>query len=71
MSEKLSLIHIFLMHAVKDLIRAGAAAALVKIDCMWTEDDLRFKRLGLPVAVGLSKDMCPDHYAIYLSLIHI
>ncbi len=31
----------------------------MKIDCMWTEDDLRFKRLGLPVAVGLSKDMCP------------
>ena len=54
-----------LMHAVKDLIKAGAAPALVKIDCMWTEDDLRFKRLGLPVAVGLSKDMCPDHYAIY------
>jgi Ni2+-binding GTPase involved in maturation of urease and hydrogenase len=54
-----------LMHAVKDLIRAGAEPALVKIDCMWTEDDVRFKRLGLPVAVGLSKDMCPDHYAIY------
>jgi len=54
-----------LMHAVKDLIRAGAKPALVKIDCMWTEDDARFKRLGLPVAVGLSKDMCPDHYAIY------
>ena len=54
-----------LMHAVKDLIRAEAKPALVKIDCMWTEDDVRFKRLGLPVAVGLSKDMCPDHYAIY------
>ena len=54
-----------LIHAVKDLIRRGAKPALVKIDCMWTEDDLRFKRLGLPVAVGLSKDMCPDHYAIY------
>jgi len=54
-----------LMHAVKDLIRAGAKPALVKIDCIWTEDDVRFKRLGLPVAVGLSKDMCPDHYAIY------
>ena len=54
-----------LMHAVKDLIREGAKPALVKIDCIWTEDDVRFKRLGLPVAVGLSKDMCPDHYAIY------
>lgn len=54
-----------LMHAVKDLLRAGHHPALVKIDCMWTEDDLRFKRLEVPVAVGLAKDMCPDHYAIY------
>ncbi len=54
-----------LMHAVKDLLRAGQKPALVKIDCMWTEDDARFKRLEVPVAVGLSKDMCPDHYAIY------
>ena len=53
------------MHAVKDLLRAGQKPALVKIDCMWTEDDARFKRLEVPVAVGLSKDMCPDHYAIY------
>ncbi len=54
-----------LMHAVKDLKRSGCRPALVKIDCMWTEDDSRFKRLEVPVAVGLSKDMCPDHYAIY------
>jgi len=54
-----------LMHAVRDLLRAGMKPALVKIDCMWTEDDARFKRLQLPVAVGLSRDMCPDHYAIY------
>jgi Ni2+-binding GTPase involved in maturation of urease and hydrogenase len=54
-----------LMHAVKDLKRSGRNLALVKIDCMWTEDDIRFKRLEVPVAVGLSRDMCPDHYAIY------
>jgi Ni2+-binding GTPase involved in maturation of urease and hydrogenase len=54
-----------LMHAVKDLLKGGRKPALVKIDCMWTEDDARFRRLQVPVAVGLSKDMCPDHYAIY------
>jgi Ni2+-binding GTPase involved in maturation of urease and hydrogenase len=54
-----------LMHVVKDLKRAGMHPALVKIDCMWTEDDSRFRRLDVPVAVGLSRDMCPDHYAIY------
>jgi len=54
-----------LMHAVKDLKRCGMHPALVKIDCLWTEDDKRFKRLEVPVSVGLSRDMCPDHYAIY------
>jgi Ni2+-binding GTPase involved in maturation of urease and hydrogenase len=39
--------------------------AIVKIDCLWTEDDKRFLRLGVPVRVALSKDMCPDHFAIY------
>ena len=54
-----------LMHAIRDLKRVGVWPALVKIDCLWTEDDTRFKRLDVPVAVGLSRDMCPDHYAIY------
>jgi Ni2+-binding GTPase involved in maturation of urease and hydrogenase len=54
-----------LMHAIMDLKRTGSSPGLVKIDCMWTEDDSRFKRLGVPVTVGLSRDMCPDHYAVY------
>lgn len=54
-----------LMHAVRDLKRAGMNPALVKIDCLWTEDDKRFQRLEVPVSIGLSRDMCPDHYAIY------
>ena len=54
-----------LMHAVRGLKKGGIKPALVKVDCMWTEDDQRFKRLEVPVSVGLSKDMCPDHYAIY------
>ena len=54
-----------LMHTVKSLQREGMKPAVVKIDCLWTEDDARFKRLGIPVIVGLAKDMCPDHYSIY------
>jgi Ni2+-binding GTPase involved in maturation of urease and hydrogenase len=54
-----------LMHAAKSLLREGIHPAVVKIDCLWTEDDKRFQRLGVPVAVGLAKDMCPDHYSIY------
>lgn len=54
-----------LMHTIRNLKHIGVRPALVKIDCLWTDDDTRFKRLDVPVAVGLSRDMCPDHYAIY------
>ena len=54
-----------LIHAARILQRYGLRPAVVKIDCLWTEDDRRFERLGVPVAVGLAKDMCPDHYSIY------
>lgn len=54
-----------LIHAARSLIRYGLRPAVVKIDCLWTEDDRRFEKLGVPVAVGLAKDMCPDHYSIY------
>ncbi len=54
-----------LMHTVKSLLRSGMKPAVVKIDCLWTEDDRRFERLGVPVVVGLAKDMCPDHFSIY------
>ena len=54
-----------LIHAVRCLLESGMKPAVVKIDCLWTEDDKRFERLGVPVKVGLSRDMCPDHFSIY------
>jgi len=54
-----------LMHAIKNLQEMGMRPAVVKVDCLWTEDDSRIKRLGVPVRVGLARDMCPDHYSIY------
>ena len=49
----------------KTLIDFGMSPSIVKIDCLWTEDDKRLGRLGVPVKTALSKDMCPDHFAIY------
>lgn len=54
-----------LMHTIKNLQDLGIRPAVVKVDCLWTEDDARIKRLGVPVRVGLARDMCPDHYSIY------
>lgn len=54
-----------LLHTIKALLSLGNNPTVVKIDCLWTEDDQRFKKLGIPVRVGLTKDMCPDHFTIY------
>lgn len=54
-----------LMHTIKALIRDGKRPAVVKVDCLWTDDDQRFRKLDIPVHVGLAKDMCPDHFTIY------
>ncbi len=53
-----------MIHAISCLQRAEIRTAVVKIDCLATEDDRRYKDIGVPVAVGLSEDICPDHYFV-------
>jgi Ni2+-binding GTPase involved in maturation of urease and hydrogenase len=52
-------------HVIKALQSSGMHPAVIKVDCLWTEDDKRFGRQGVSVHVALSKDMCPDHFSIY------
>ena len=54
-----------LIHTLKNLLDLEHRCSVVKIDCLYTDDDRRFEKLGIPVLVGLAKDMCPDHFAIY------
>lgn len=54
-----------LLHTLEELLQSKKACSIVKFDCLYTDDDARFKKLGVPVMVGLAKDMCPDHFAIY------
>lgn len=54
-----------LIHTIKLLNNKGNHPAVVKIDCLYTNDDKRYEKLGIPILVGLSRDMCPDHFAIY------
>jgi Ni2+-binding GTPase involved in maturation of urease and hydrogenase len=53
------------MSVARDIQKRGGRPAVTKIDCLWTEDDQRLAKLHVPVRIGLSKDMCPDHFAIY------
>ncbi len=54
-----------LIHTLRNLINSSHRCSVVKVDCLYTDDDKRFGKLGIPVRIGLSKDMCPDHFAIY------
>ena len=54
-----------LIHTIKLLKSKDIKPSVVKIDCLSTDDDKRFAKLNIPVLLGLSKDMCPDHFSIY------
>ncbi len=42
----------------------GISAAVVKFDCLYTDDDALYRKAGIPVRKGLSGAMCPDHYFV-------
>ncbi len=36
----------------------------VKLDCLYTDDDILYEKIGVPVKKGLSASLCPDHYFV-------
>ena len=53
-----------LVHTIKHLLKGNSRIAVGKIDCLETDDGERYRKLGIPVIVGLSGDLCPDHYYV-------
>ncbi len=51
-----------ILKTVVELRRMNVAAGVVKFDCLTTDDDERYAKLGIPVQKGLSGSICPDHY---------
>ncbi len=37
---------------------------VVKFDCLYTDDDILYEKLNIPVKKGLSGALCPDHYFV-------
>lgn len=50
-----------LIDALKD---RGIAVGVAKFDCLYTDDDLLYKKAGVPAIKGLSGSLCPDHYFV-------
>ena len=53
-----------LLNAVKALQAEEKKVGVVKFDCLYTDDDKLYEALGIPVRVGLSGNLCPDHYFV-------
>ncbi|HZK43899.1 MAG TPA: GTP-binding protein [Syntrophomonadaceae bacterium] len=53
-----------MVHTIGHLLENGVSVAACKIDCLETSDDERYRRLNIPVAVGLSDYICPDHFYV-------
>lgn len=53
-----------MIHTIAHLLKNGISVAACKIDCLQTSDDERYRRLNIPVAVGLSDYICPDHFYV-------
>lgn len=51
-------------HTISHLLQNDISVAACKIDCLQTSDDDRYRQLGIPVAVGLSDYLCPDHFYV-------
>jgi Ni2+-binding GTPase involved in maturation of urease and hydrogenase len=53
-----------IIHTIEHLKREGRKIAVGKIDSIETDDGTAYKKLGIPVVVGLSEDLCPDHFYV-------
>lgn len=53
-----------LLRIIDKLGQAGTRAGVIKFDCMATFDDKKYQEKGIPVLVGLSGNLCPDHYFV-------
>jgi len=53
-----------LLHTIPHLTTNPREVAIVKFDCLKTRDDYIYRNAGFPTVVGLSQNVCPDHYLV-------
>lgn len=52
------------MHVIPLLIDEGIKPAAAKMDCFESGDKDMFSSIGIPSVLGLSGDICPDHFLV-------
>lgn len=53
-----------ILKTIQALHQRDLKVGVVKLDCLYTDDDILYKKAGVPVKKGLSGSLCPDHYFV-------
>lgn len=53
-----------IVKTIGSLKQRDLKVGVVKFDCLYTDDDIIYEKLGVPVKKGLSGALCPDHYFV-------
>ncbi|PKL29152.1 MAG: hypothetical protein CVV46_02765 [Spirochaetae bacterium HGW-Spirochaetae-2] len=53
-----------IVHLIADLRHRASRCAVVKFDCLATDDDALYASHGIDVRIGLSGNLCPDHFFV-------
>jgi len=53
-----------LLRLIDELKAQGLTAGVIKFDCLYANEEELFGRRGIPVRVGLSGGLCPDHFFV-------
>ncbi len=53
-----------IIKSIVELQKMNKKVGVVKFDCLYTDDDLLYEKIGVKVKKGLSGGVCPDHYFV-------
>lgn len=53
-----------ILKVIENLKTAGLNIGVLKFDCLYTDDDSLYEKMKVPVKVGLSGNLCPDHFFV-------
>ena len=51
-----------ILKTIDALKQRNISVGVVKFDCLYTDDDLLYEKMAIPVKKGISGALCPDHY---------
>lgn len=53
-----------LLKLIAQLQQSGKNAGVIKFDCLYANESQQFARINIPVKIGLSGNLCPDHFFV-------